>query len=272
MILPFQILSEILEGDSISEGYTYGFSHSATILLDQITMNTSLHYYAKKLIGRLQERLDFSDCGTLLRMLFHLTHKRREIYIKSNFYNKTPEENKDLYAEYFSIEPKQHSLELIEKSMQLFDQKHDHFKIIKSFFEDELFFMSSSDDESDSIEEPAFDQISQINGNKHPEEEDDDYIETNSIEDDIDDFMADVNYYVGEDVYECNTSMEREINFDLEGEIIFNIASNLNLNCDLTTQVYSAWLEPYDIKMTKNMKINIRLEDINGTWKFFCKM
>lgn len=49
LLLPFKILSEKLEGDSITSGYTYGYSHSATILLEQLAHESVIEKYSIEL-------------------------------------------------------------------------------------------------------------------------------------------------------------------------------------------------------------------------------
>lgn len=92
-LLPFKILSEKLEGDSITSGYTFCYSHSATVLSEQLAHETAIEKYSIKLISCIQNKLDFFDSGTLLRPLFHLTPKGRHVYISCNQEGQTIEEN-----------------------------------------------------------------------------------------------------------------------------------------------------------------------------------
>lgn len=71
LLLPFKIVSEKLEGDSVTSGYTYGYSHSATILLEQLSRESAIEKCSMPLITCVQDRLDFSESGTLQRLLFH---------------------------------------------------------------------------------------------------------------------------------------------------------------------------------------------------------
>ena len=79
-------------------------------------------------------------------------------------------------------------------------------------------------------------------------------------------------FFEYDSIFESGDDEERKINFDLEGQIILAYAFNLGLNQTLATQAYSAWLEPPNVIFTENMKYNIRIEDINGTWSFLEKI
>lgn len=287
LLLPFKILSEKLEGDSITAGYTYGYSHSAIVLLEQIVSNTEYETMAQNLISCVLKRLDFSKSGTLSRLLFHLTPKGRKIFIKVNEKGRSIEENKLLYMQTFPLKLNPKTQIIIDKANDLFSNRMIHFAEIKQHINEDDYFLpdyeedfselenngvqkTDSSDALESIDENTFLDGASLNQRNEEEEEESDE-DSSSIDSDIDDYLSSVYYYEGEEVYQNNDSNQKEINFDLEGQIILQVASSLGLDQDKATQAFSAWLEPTDSLLTTNMKSNIRIDDINATWKFFIK-
>ena len=78
------------------------------------------------LLKNVHERIDFTESGTLLRLLFHLTPKGRQMYITSKQDN-NPDNIKLLYCDFFPLQPNEESLSLIYTAQALFDNQKDHF-------------------------------------------------------------------------------------------------------------------------------------------------
>ena len=79
---PFKLLTKKLEGDHVTAGYIYGYSESAAILLEQLTIQYDfITDEANLLLSLIRDRFDYTVCGHLLSVLFHLTPKDRRIYI-----------------------------------------------------------------------------------------------------------------------------------------------------------------------------------------------
>lgn len=273
LLLPFKILSEKLEGDTVCAGYTYGYTQSAIILLEQLIFNSPLEEQGLNLIKSIHDRIDFTQSGTLLRLLFHLTPKGRKIFIERN--NRSPDELKLLYDELFPLNPTEKSTDVVEIARTLYECQDQHFVDIIQEIENEELFSVKEDDKQiqDSESEEEEDQETNetrvvVDGNTHQIESDD---EEDSYDEETDEYLSYAYFYEYESIFEAETESEKQINFDLEGQIILDYAFALKLNGDLATQAYSAWLEPTDSLITSNMQTNIRLEDINGTWRFFEK-
>lgn len=79
------------------------------------------------------------------------------------------------------------------------------------------------------------------------------------IESDIDDYLSSTYYFENEEIFQSADSSQKAIDFDIEGQIILQIAQGLGLNLDAATQSFSAWLEPTDSMVTPNMKSYIRM-------------
>ena len=126
LMMPFKYLSNKLESDSTSSGYTYGYTQVATILLQQTICNSSMEEPGLMLLKNVHERIDFTESGTLLRLLFHLTPKGRQIYITSKQDN-NPDNIKLLYCDFFPLQPNEESSSLIYTAQALFDNQKDHF-------------------------------------------------------------------------------------------------------------------------------------------------
>ncbi|KAK8892280.1 hypothetical protein M9Y10_029505 [Tritrichomonas musculus] len=125
-MMPFKYLNNKLESDSTSSGYTYGYTQVSTILLQQTICNSSMEEPGLMLLKNVHERIDFTESGTLLRLLFHLTPKGRQIYVTSKQDN-NPDNIKLLYCDFFPLQPNEESLSLIYTAQALFDNQKDHF-------------------------------------------------------------------------------------------------------------------------------------------------
>ena len=198
LLLPFKIVSEKLEGDSVTSGYTYGYSHSATILLEQLSRESAIEKCSMPLITCVQDRLDFSESGTLQRLLFHLTPRGRQVYIKCQQEGQTIEENKLIYTQNFPLALSQKSQDVYCKAKELFKKRNEHFAKLKEALDQEQLFTLDQEDQyddySDSIEESSEPENVILNGiknNKQPqnneEDEEEEIAESSSDDDDADD-------------------------------------------------------------------------------------
>lgn len=301
LFYPFKLLTEKLEGDNVTAGYIYGYSESAAIFLEQLTIQYDfITDKANLLLSLIRERFDYTVSGHLLSVLFHLTPKGRRIYISKN--DLSIDELKQLYSDLFPLERSQN---LMDKAADIFTKQDNYFqKIINN--QDDIDYdsdLSSYDNPYEDAGENVtilnsgianeYNQNSNQQNNEQTTSTNNDGIdfhndqeqneeETNneaygsndsSITENIDEIAKDYfSLVLFEDYEEVDYSQDSvRLNFDLEGQIILEQANILGLDADSATRAYSAWLEDTDPLLSDNMKRNIREDDIYSTWKFFEK-
>lgn len=301
LFYPFKLLTEKLEGDHVTAGYIYGYSESAAIFLEQLTIQYDfITDRANILLDLIRERFDYTVSGHLLSVLFHLTPKGRRIYISKN--GLSTDQLKQLYSDLFPLGKPQN---LLDKAADIFTNQDNYFQKIISNQDDIDYDIDSSS--YDNPYEDAGENVTilnsgianeynqntnQQNNEQTTSKNDDDidfyndqvqneeenqneaYINNDSnIAKNIDEMAKDYfNLVLFEDYEEIDYSQESvRLNFDLEGQIILEQATILGIDGSTATRAYSAWLEDTDELMTDNMKRNIREDDIYGTWKFFEK-